>query len=345
VALELDNKTPFSCAHPPLTAKNGANILRVTARATYDVRPDGALRLAAKQAPIRVEDVYWGEPGKSSIRYECDIALERPFTDVIVNGQAHAPKGRAVTATDVGLMIGKNMVRRLRVTGDRRWMYGVAGWKPSDPKPFVTMPVIYDRAFGGMDAEGSEARNRCGTGYASRIATEFAGTALPNVEVADALINSPKQRPQPGGMGILCRDWQSRARFAGTYDKKWLDERMPLLPPDFDDRFNQCTPEDQWLRGPAAGTRIAVSGMSPAGVIGFEIPRGTVRLEAHYRKKTVPADMTLESVLLDCERRQVELTWRHSVDIHGDPFQLNTVLVKTDAPELLAQDLPSRKAS
>jgi hypothetical protein len=335
--LELQNETPFACAHPPLTARNGADILRFVVRATYDIKRDGALGLAAKQSPVRFEDVYWGEAGKSSLRYESDVSLDKPFADVIVNGQAHAPNGRPATSVNVGLMVQDRVVKHMRVTGDRRWHYGVTGWRITDPKPFLTMPVTYDRAFGGMDAAGSEARNRAGTGYTSKLTTSFEGTPLPNVEHIDELIRTPGDRPRPAGLGILSRDWKDRVRFAGTYDERWLNDRFPLLPDDFDMRFNQSAPEEQWLRAPAGGERMGVVGMTPDGALGFNLPRGAVRLVLHYRKRSVDSAMPLDGILIDCERRQVELTWRAIADIHGDPFQLDTMIVSTDSVELLAK--------
>jgi hypothetical protein len=319
-----------------MLAQNGANILRIIARATYDVPRSGELRLAAKQAPIRFKDVYWGEDGVSSLRYESDISLEKQFVDLIVNGEACAPHGRPAPWVDVGVLFENRIVKRMRVFGDRRWHYGLAGWKSTAPEPFVNMPVIYDRAFGGLDPGGSEPRNRVGTGYASRVEASFAGTPLPNVEAIDALVGSPSDRPPPVGTGVISRDWLPRVAFAGTYDQAWLDERMPLLPDDFDARFNQSVPEDQWLRNVVGGESLQVVGMASEGALGFRIPRGSVRLRAHFRKRTDDVTMPLDTILVDCQRRQLELTWRSSVDIHGDPFQLRAIVVTTDSAELLA---------
>jgi hypothetical protein len=338
--LDLDNRTPFACAHPPMNARNGASILRVIVRATYDIRPDGTLSIAPKQAPVRMEDVYWGEEGKSSLRYETDVSLEKPFVDLLVNGLARPSNGRPATFVDVGLMFDNRMVKHMRVFGDRYWDYGVAGWRLTDPKPFATMPVIYDRAYGGMDEAGSEPRNRAGKGYTSKLSTSFAGTPAPNVEQIDALIRSPKDRPKPAGLGIISRDWQQRSRFAGTYDERWLEDRFPLLPDDFDMRFNQSAPEEQWIRSVKGGEWVRVVGLTADGGLGFRLPHGNVNLGLHYRKKSVEGPMQLDSILVDCELRRVELTWRTSADVHGDPFQLETMVVCTDSVELAPKVSP-----
>ena len=335
--LKLDNKTPFSCAHPPMLAANGANILRFIVRATYDVGPKG-LGLAESQAPIRFEDVPWGEAGKSSLRYESDVSLDKPFVDLIVNGKAYTPNGRAATQASAGLMFQGRFLKQMRVMGDRHWHYGLGGWKITDPKPFLSMPLTYDRAFGGMDDLGSEARNRVGMGYTTKTGSHLEGMPVPNVEFVDEQVKSPTDRPAPAGLGILNRDWKDRLKYAGTYDDRWLANRFPLLPDDFDMRFNQSAPESQWLRGVAGGEAIRVVGMTPDGVLGFSIPRGSVRLSLHYRQRSDEKIMPLDSILIDCERRQVELTWRAIADTHGDPFQLETMIVNTDSPELTSTD-------
>ena len=53
-------------------------------------------------------------------------------------------------------------------------------------------------------------------------------------------------------LGPLGRHWQARVGFAGRYDDAWLAERFPFLPTDFDERYFQSAPADQWtdhLRG------------------------------------------------------------------------------------------------
>jgi hypothetical protein len=174
--LDLENRTPFACGHPPMLAKNGATILRIIVRATYELADDGRLTLAPEQAPVRFEDAYWGEPAKSSLRHESDVSLEKPFTDVVVHGHACAPDGRPVTKMEVSLAVGSS-VKRLQVVGDRRWERSMGSWLMTPPSQFTTMPVTYDRAFGGMDAEGSESRNR--VGRATRPASARSSKACP----------------------------------------------------------------------------------------------------------------------------------------------------------------------
>jgi hypothetical protein len=49
--------------------------------------------------------------------------------------------------------------------------------------------------------------------------------------------------------GPLPPDHKARRRYAGTYDQAWTENRMPLLPSDFDPRFHQVAPSGQIARG------------------------------------------------------------------------------------------------
>ena len=49
--------------------------------------------------------------------------------------------------------------------------------------------------------------------------------------------------------GPLRRDERPRKAYAGTFDQNWIENRMPLLPEDFDTRFNQAAPPNQQVRG------------------------------------------------------------------------------------------------
>ena len=75
----------------------------------------------------------------------------------------------------------------------------------------------------------------------------------PQIEAADRPLGNWQDDPAPAGLGPLSPAWKARHLHAGTYDQAWLDDRHPLLPADFDDRFSQCAPADQvvtpWLRG------------------------------------------------------------------------------------------------
>lgn len=333
MVLAVHNHTPYSHQTLPLTARNGATILRIVVKAGFDIAADGRVAVSAKQPPVVVEDVHWGEPGVSALRYESEVILGKPKTDLLVNGSACAPGGEPVTHMDVGLAYQGKVIKRLRVTGDREWRRGPLGWQMSRAVPYTQLPVTFDRAFGGIDAEGAEPRNHAGVGYATNPGRAFEGSPVPNVEFADQLITSVSDRPRPAGMGVVARHWEPRKRFAGTYDQAWLDERFPLLPDDFDERFFQTAPEDQWIDRPQGGEQVGILGMSPAGKLLFTLPPCRLGATLHYADRTEQPPVHLETVMVEPTERRLVLTWATTACIHGDPFKLHDIeLWPDDAP-------------
>src|SRR5207302_3596070 len=61
----------------------------------------------------------------------------------------------------------------------------------------------------------------------SDLAGHLSGQRVPNVEYPKSLISW--KQPRPAGFGPIARDWVPRVEFAGTYDEKWEQERLPLL--------------------------------------------------------------------------------------------------------------------
>lgn len=327
MVLELRNNTPFTCQQLPLLDKKGANILRIVLKAGYHFTLDWRLHVAENQPEIVMEDKWRGEPGQSSVRYESDVTLDKPHTDLVINGYAHAPRGRAVRRMDVCVYYQKQLLKRLRVFGDRTWKRGLLGWRKTTPKPFVKMPIVYERAYGGSDKNGSEARNRCGTGYASGLGRKFTETSVPNIEFSKQLVKSPRDKPAPAGLGVIAKHWEPRLLFAGTYDDAWLENGFPLLPHDFDMRFNQSVPPDQWIARPQGDEIIKITGMSPDGDLHIQLPPCLMGLMLHYRDRSEEKLMDLDTVLIESEEQRLTLTWRASADIHGDPFRLLEMVV------------------
>jgi len=192
----------------------------------------------------------------------------------------------------------------------------------SDPLAFTSMPVTYSRAYGGRDDRGGEGRNLLGTGYTSHPDASFAGRRAPNVEWAHQTITSPADHPAPAGIGVVERGSQPRIGYAGTYDARWLEERFPLLPDDFDDRFNQTVDAEQWVPRPRGGEEIRIEGMAAEGTLSLVVPPCRLMAGLHYRDRSEQKELDLDSLVVDTDARTLTLTWRTSADVHGDPFRL-----------------------
>ena len=309
---QVENRTPFAAERGWVRDRDGAEIWLVAVKATFDVKLDGSTEVAEEQPAVLRAPEYHGEPGTSSIKYEADLVRTKRTTDVIVVGHAYAPPGRAVTELEVGFRVGP-VQKVLRVFGDRRW--GMLG--PTAPEPFITMPLVYERAFGGVDQRSEQPErdwdwnNPVGCGFAVKKA-HLEGVPVPNVEFPDRLISSWDDRPAPAGFGAIGSHWQPRAAFAGTYDDNWMKSRQPLLPDDFDDRFFQYAPADQqaphFLSG---GEPVTIHNLSPAGNLRFVLPKLYLGFDTRFYDGTreIHKVRKLHSVILEPDFPRVSLVW------------------------------------
>jgi hypothetical protein len=331
---QIDNRTPFAADRGWVRDRRGTEVWLVAVKCTFDVRPDGSTVVSAHQPPVLRAAEYTGAPGKSSLRFDSDLILTKKTTDVIVVGDAHAPGGRPVAEMDVGLRVGP-IQKILRVVGDRVW--GAFG--ASTPEPFVRMPLLYECAFGGVDGasanpeRSTEWRNPVGTGFAlSR--DHLRGVALPNIEYRDDRGGAWKDRPRPAGFGPLAPHWQPRVAFAGTYDEAWRNDRQPLLPADFDDRFYQCAPQDQqtpsFLRG---GEPVVLYHLTPGGELRFSLPKLFLGFVTQFsdRSREVHQDRRLHTVIIDTDGPRVSLVWHTALPCHSRVQRLERTFVALKA--------------
>lgn len=330
----LDNRTPFAAERGWVRDRDGSEVWLIAVKATFDILPDGSTTVAAEQPPVLRLPEHFGEPGKSSIRYDADLVLTKKTTDIVLVGHACAPAGQQVPQLDVSLRVGP-LHKVLRVFGDRHW--GASG--ASTPALFERMPLVYERAYGGVDAHSAtpekdwDGRNPVGTGFA--VSGKHAeGLRLPNVEDPAQPIKSWRDRPGPAGFGVIASHWQPRAGLAGTYDTRWMKTRQPLAPEDLDDRWYQCAPADQqapqWLRG---GEPVAMRNLTPQGLLQFALPRLHLGLETRFHDgdRQVHRSKQLHTVILEPDVPRVSLVWHSALPCHTRVHKLQRTVVTLKA--------------
>ncbi|MEM9755458.1 MAG: DUF2169 domain-containing protein, partial [Pseudomonadota bacterium] len=150
--MQIDNGTPFQAGYTVGLDTDGREHAVVVVKASYRFpeKHGAPCQPAEVQEPLLMADTFWGEPGFSAPRAEMDFARIKPRCDVLLEATAHAPGQRAVAAFQVGIRIG-GWAKALDVVGDRVWLTGLGPPRISEPRPFVTMPLTYERAFGGTD--------------------------------------------------------------------------------------------------------------------------------------------------------------------------------------------------
>jgi hypothetical protein len=335
---QVDNRTPFAAERGWVRDREGAEVWLVAVKATFAIRPDGTTEIAKEQPPVLRLPEHYGEPGKSSVRYDADLVLTKNTSDVIVVGHALAPDGRPVTQLDVGFRVGP-VQKVLRVFGDRTW--GASG--ASGPQTFARMPIVYERAYGGVDPKSEtpekdwDWRNPVGTGFAAS-GSHADGMRLPNIEDPKNLIGSRRDRPAPAGFGVIASHWQPRVGFAGTYDDHWMKTRQPLLAEDMDDRWFQSVPADQqapqFLRG---GEPVVLLNLTPGGNLRFALPRLYLGFETRFYdgSREIHRKRALHTVILEPDHAsgpRVSLVWHSALPCHFkvQTLERTVITLKTD---------------
>ena len=315
--LQFKNASPFAGKILLLPDPDGIDSIYAIIKGTFSIGEAGAaIAIADEQVPIVLEPQYLGEPDRSSIQVPSDLSLMKPGTDVLLLGHAHAPGGRPVTQMDVSVSVGP-VSKTVRVFGDRVWRTGATP-AISRPAAFDTMPLIWERAFGGIspiEADGdawAEPRNPVGVGFhEGREGGPVDESWLPNLEDPAELITSWKQQPSPACFSPLAPHWEPRRVYAGTYDEQWQQERAPYLPDDFDPLFFQMAPVDlismDYLTG---GELVEIDGASRDGLLRFRLPMIDLAVTYLIDATTETRTPVLDTILIEPDAERMQLVWR-----------------------------------
>lgn len=307
----LSNDTPLVAERGFLRDRDGAEVWIVIVAATHEIGLDGTVKLAEKQLPVCLAPQRCREGGFSSLLRESDLVLRKSTTDVLVLGHAYSPHGHEVTELSAGLTVGP-MEKILWVYGDRTWVEPSLGLT-TRPIPFRSMPLVYERAYGGVDPMDPShwlPENPAGRGYAAKDARR-SGLPVPNV------VYGPNKLTRVAGFGPIDRSWQPRARLAGTYDAAWEAERMPLVPDDFDDAFHQCAPLDQRPQAPLRGGEpVALTNMHPSGPLSFKLPIVRPVFRTWIGSETIVHEGTMHSLVLEPDALRFQMVFHAALPCH-----------------------------
>ena len=314
----LENRTPYVARILELPDLEGQLCSLIVVKQSFVDDGAGTMVVASEQSPVALADVHFGDPSSTSLRAEAEVALHKPRVDVIVFGRAYAPAGRAVEKCEVELAIGA-LRKRLAVFGDRRWSRFKLGLRPSRPEPFLSMPIVYERAFGGVvrsepagPVQAADARNLSGVGYrGARSADPQVETELPNIEYVDDGVGLPSDRPRPAGLGIVSRGWSPRLERAGTFDDAWREQRWPFLPSDFDPRHNQIAPDDQQLPQWLGTEHARLVNLTPEGDWRFQLPSPDVPCLLLFGDRSKRVALRADTIMIEPDVKRVTVTRRY----------------------------------
>lgn len=259
--------------------------LTVIAKATFAFARDTEMPPCETQEILRAE-VHHGKNPARSVRFTTDLAPYLGRVDVLFTGAAHATPGSPVETLPVRLAIFTPERTSLDKTIEAR-----------DRAGFERMPLVYERAFGGID----NAENPVGTG---------------NPTVVD-----PADLRRPAGFGPISRVWPARKRLLGDTPRRVLDGAIAEIPSGLDGAYFQAAPPDQQIAALRGDEWLLLDGLylgSPRLQMRLPGARGQARIhglapfgvpEGH------PLELRLDTVRIDGDEGRCTLVWRQSVTL------------------------------
>jgi hypothetical protein len=278
------------------------------------------------------------------------LPADTPFLsggiDLFVMGNAYAPGGHSATEVRVDIRVGSTFQRSIRVVGDRVWraaadagpQRGPTRLEASPPAPFVSMPLTYDRAFGGKARtdthEYAYPANPLGRGF-YLTAESAAGNPLPNIEDAAAPIRSVEDRPEPIGTAPYPIEGSLRPLNALELD---VDHAHPLnttirrIKPLF---FNSAHPRMiiPPADSPRPGEPVEVTNLRPSGALRFALPMLALHAHVQLEDRQYIFPLHLDQIGILGEENRVFLSYRVAFKYRVVPLERRrTTLYKGAAP-------------
>jgi uncharacterized protein YjbI with pentapeptide repeats len=262
----------------------GRLYVTVIAKATFALLHDAPMRLVEPQ-PIHRAEVHHGKHPGRSVRYASDLVPRLDRVDVVFTGHAHVP-GSPRQRITVQLSVFDGQRRAL----DKELVV-------SDPGGFQRMPLVYERAVGGI---GSQA-NPLG--------------------VNEPTIVDPLDPKRPGCFGPIGRGWPSRRRLLGSTPRGALDAPIVELPDDFAFAYFQAAPTDQQLTSIRGDEWLLLGGLHPSmTIIRTRLPNAYAAARIHGLSAAgVPEGselaLRLDTIQIDGDEQWCTLVFRRAFEV------------------------------
>ncbi|HRI64168.1 MAG TPA: DUF2169 domain-containing protein [Polyangium sp.] len=303
---------PFALGVVPWR-QNGVLRVTVVVKASFLAKSSPMVPATAPQ-PYRISDAHYKNQPIARVVSSADRVPRKLRVDVTVLGHAHAKRGQSVEEMNVrvALMQGDSLAfdKRLRVIGAR-----IAESTP--PIPFVRMPIVYERALGGIGT----AENPIGCGE------EGDDDDRPNVL-------DPQNPSRPIGLGPIGAAWPIRKKRLGQTPVRDVESPLMILPNEFDFGYFQSAPEDQQIDELAPGATLILEGFDPEREkIEIALPSARAMgaiygLDSADPDMATPIEFRADALHLDADQWIATLTFRGHVEIR-DESRLDQIVVAT----------------
>lgn len=325
--MQFENYTTFPAMSWITWDNKGNEYVSIVGRIKYlldTMDSDGrwSLVLDSDQGDLFDADIFYDDDMDASVRFESDLVAYKPHADLIVNCHAHASIDRAFWECDVkairytdGRAESQTLLsKHLKVYGERAWKDNLMGWGIGVAKPTNKVPIRYENAFGGTipnpeykdDTQDEYLEyyesNPVGKGLIHASLLEHGNIPMPQIESINDPVTDSQEKYTPQGLGFIPRTWIPRLSLAGTFDDEWLENKHPVMPDDYKERYNNAAHPDLQLRsGYFEGGDII---MLKSLLIGAEtqslvIPDIELISMYHIGGKEMPFDLKIDTIVVD----------------------------------------------
>lgn len=311
--MDLMNQTPLAAGFVNTIVGEGILLGAVIAKGVFRIEPGGLALDAERQWPVG------GQPVPTPFgELDGDAPFLKEAVDLIVLGNAHAPEGKPVTSMLVCVHAGETKYE-VRVSGDRTWLRRAGRLIPSAPASFTSMPLTWDRAFGGkakllpgpqtspIELEVPFAANPEGRGYCmdERVAE---GLALPNLEDPEQPIRAWNDWPEPRGVGPYKREWSLRALRAVDLDLSVTPPRLVRIKPAY---YNNASPRLVLPLASVLAAPVRITGVMAGGrELAFSLPDRALHAYVQLADRAYVFPAHLDTILVLTEEQRVVLGYR-----------------------------------
>lgn len=305
--MEFVNATPASAAF--LNTTFGENHMLAAVIARFAFRVDGGQLAPTPEfqwpaGRLPAETPYGVVPG--------DVPFLTGGIDLFVMGSLWQPGARPGTELTAEIRIGERFLRRVTAIGDRRWIRQGGSLVPGTPEPFVSMPLSYDRSYGGaVETENGRLSwppNPAGKGF--YLTPEQAdGQPLPNLEDPGHRIVSIEDRPEPMATGPYPAEGSLRVENAVELD---LESENPGLKRIRPLMFNHAHPRMILAPSdtPRYGELVEITHASSEGALRFEMPELAFHARVDLESRNYAFPLHLDQIMVLLEERRVVLGYR-----------------------------------
>ena len=283
--------------------QGSARVLTVVCKATFALAP-GESTLEADAEDIHEEDAHWDDDRARSIFAPSDLVPYKARAEVLLVGNAFAPRGEPVRSLIARMIVGE-IDKSIEVQQDRAWNQDGA---LQEGALFSRMSLQYERAAGGPDTS-----NPIGV-RADAPPSTYGMVALPNLQPPGLQLSSRSDMIVPIGFGPIAPSWPLRRERLGRYAATWTPRSwmQSPLPRDLDPSYFNSAPRDQQVDELRANERIILENLHPdhprlvTSLPGVR-PRAFLELAGRTPQEL---GMRCETLWIDSSRSICTLTWR-----------------------------------